>query len=65
MVYLEKFYSSVILKFKNAKIYTENLVETTQINSSSLWSAYLTNKDPCYFLSDDVSFEEVEYLIRF
>lgn len=67
LTYLKQFYSSVILKNINSHIYVEDLIENTEVNSSSVWSAHLKSppQNYCYFLEEDGNLSEVKDLVRF
>lgn len=60
MVYLESFYSNMILKYKSAKIYTESLVENSQMNSGEVWSQGLAQTRRSYILAESLTFEQAE-----
>ena len=66
MQYFRFFYTTVISKHLRANNYIENLVENSVVNSTSTWSQCLRimENNFCYFISDDISFEEVAELVK-
>ena len=58
MQYFSSFYSSILHKIQRSRVYLENLVENSYLNSTVLWSGGIrinpSNYESCYIIQDKV-----------